>query len=424
VDGVARLPVSHAPDRVGQRKCERSAADGAADQQLASGEVPAQRRVRLGDVAAAVLFLHSSAGRYGADRQLLALAAGLDRSRFTPVAILPERGELAGPLEQAGVEVLVAPLAVLRRAELGPRGAWRVLRPDVREVERLARERDAALIHSNTSVIASGRPLARALGIPHVQHVRELYPRVPIAWPLWRRQLLAADRLLCVSQAVAAQFPDSDRTAVVHDGLPEPPQRADRAAARAALGIPGGTFAVAVLGRVSSWKGQDVLARALAEAPLASLGAVGLVAGAPWPGAERPADELERLRDELSLGDRLRVLGFRPDLDALLGAVDAVAVPSTRPDPFPNAALEAAAAGVPVVAAAHGGLPEMLHDGETGVLVPPGEPAALASALRSLADDPGRARRIGAAAADDVAARFSAERMLAAVQTHYDALLR
>ena len=369
------------------------------------------------------MLLHSSAGRYGADRQLLALAAGLDRGRFTPVAVLPERGELAAPLEDAGVEVVVADLAVLRRAELGPRGAWRVLRPAVGELEALARERGAALVHSNTSVIASGEPLARALGVPHVQHVRELYPRVPLVWPMWRRRLLAADRLLCVSQAVAAQFPGWERIAVVHDGLSEPPQRGDRAEARAALGIDDDRFAVAVLGRVSDWKGQDVLARALAEPPLESIGAVGLIAGEPWPGAERPAAELDRLRNELSLGDRLRLLGFRPDLDALLGAVDAVAVPSTRPDPFPNAALEAAAAGVPVVAAAHGGLPEMLRDGETGLLVTPGDPAALASALRSLADDPARAQRIGAAAASDVAARFSAERMLEAVHAHYDALL-
>ena len=70
-----------------------------------------------------ILFLHSSAGRYGADRLLLALAAGLDRDRFTPVAVLPERGELAGLLEDAGVEAVVADLAVLRRAELGPRAA-------------------------------------------------------------------------------------------------------------------------------------------------------------------------------------------------------------------------------------------------------------------------------------------------------------
>ena len=88
------------------------------------------------------------------------------------------------------------------------------------------------------------------------------------------------------------------------------------------------------------------------------------------------------------MGERLRVLGFRDDVDRILGAADVVVVPSKRPDPLPNSAIEAAAAGVPVVAAAHGGLPEIVRDGETGVLVPPGDPAALAAAPRCLADDP------------------------------------
>lgn len=372
------------------------------------------------------MFLHSSAGRYGADRQLLTLASGLDRARFEPVVVLPERGELAGLFEGAGVETAVAPLGVLRRAQLGPRAAYRLAR-DLRggdaALEGIGRSRGAALVHSNTSVIVSGRALARKLAIPHLMHVRELYPAVPVAWPLWRRRLLGADRLACVSAAVAAQFGGSRKAVVVHDGLARAPARGDRAAARAELGLDPEAFAVAILGRVSDWKGQDVLARALAEPPLASIGALGLVAGAPWPGADAPLHELERLQERLGLGERLRMLGFRPDLGAVLGAVDAVAVPSTRPDPFPNAALEAAAAGLPVVAAAHGGLPEMIRDGETGTLVPPGDAGALASALRRLADDPGRARRLGEAAAVDVAARFSADRMLALVQKQYELLL-
>jgi len=374
-------------------------------------------------VAAKVLFLHSSAGRYGADRQLLLLAAGLDRSRFDPIVALPERGELAGPLEEAGVETVVAPMRILRRADLSPRAFPSLAGPGVRKLEATARAREAALVHSNTSVIVSGWALARRLAIPHVLHVRELYPRVPLAWPVWRKRLLAADRVLCVSQAVAEQFAGSERVTVVHDGLPHAPRRSDRAEARAALGLDPEAFTVAVLGRVSAWKGQDVLARALAEPALASIGAVGLVAGAPWPGAERPAAGLDRLSRELALGDRLRVVGFQDDVGNVLGAVDAVAVPSTRPDPFPNSALEAAAAGLPVVAAAHGGLPEMLRDGETGVLVTPGDPGALASALRALADDPAHGRQLGSAAAADVTERFTAERMLAAVQSQYDALL-
>lgn len=371
-----------------------------------------------------VLLLHSSAGRYGADLQLVTLAAGLDRARFNPLAVLPERGELADLLEEAGVEVVVKPLAVLRRAELGPSGLvalWKSVRLADRELIPLARERDAALVHSNTSVILSGHRLASALSIPHVMHVRELYPQTPVLWPLLRRRLMRADRLLCVSQAVARQFPDASKATVLHDGLPRLPQRGDRAAARAALGIESGRFVVAVLGRVSDWKGQDVLARALAEPGLE--GAVGLVAGAPWPGSAEPLRKLEALRDELGLGERLRVLGFVTGIEAILDAVDAVAIPSTRPDPFPNSALEAAAAGLPVVAAAHGGLPEMLRDGETGMLVEPGDHHALASALRKLAEDPGLRSRLGNAAATDVTTRFPPGRMLERLQETYVTLL-
>jgi glycosyltransferase involved in cell wall biosynthesis len=253
-------------------------------------------------------------------------------------------------------------------------------------------------------------------------HVREMYPAYPVLWPLLRWRLSRADRLACVSQAVACQFNDSKRALVIYDGVPRHIERADRHAARSSLGLDSDRFVVALLGRVSDWKGQDVLARALAEPALAEIGAVGLIAGDPWRGAAGEMLRLEQLHTELDLGDRLRGLGFLDDVGTILGAADAVAVPSTRPDPFPNSALEAAAAGVPVVAAAHGGLPEMLRDGETGLLVEPGDPVALAEALRDLADDRERSRRIGAAASADVAERFPPERMLERIQQIYDEL--
>ena len=371
-----------------------------------------------------ILFLQSSADRYGSDRQLLAMAAGLDRGRYTPVAVLPERGELAELLERADVETLVARITVLRRADLGPRAVPALLRPDVRELESLARARGAALVHSNTSVIVSGQPLADRLGVPHVLHVRELYPRVPVAWQLWRRRLLRADRVLCVSDAVAHQFGDSDKASVVYDGPTRAPARADRDRSRTELALGDSSFVVALLGRISDWKGQDVLARALADPALDGKEVVGLVAGAPWPAAVGALHELERLKRDLGLGDRLRLVGFRDDIETLFGAADAVTVPSTRPEPFGLVAVEAAVAGLPVIAAAHGGLPEIIRHEETGLLVEPGNPDALARAIRALVDEPGRASALGAAAAADAAARFSVPRMLTAVQAQYEALLR
>jgi hypothetical protein len=376
--------------------------------------------------ARTVLYLHSSAGRYGADLQLVALAGGLDRSRFTPVCVLPERGELAALLEERDVEVVVHPLAVLRRGLLDPRGVARLagaLRRDRRELGALARERGAAIVHANTSVVLGGGAAARAAGAAHVVHVREIYTGAAAGaagrlWPLLRRRLERADALLCVSAAVAAQF--RRRAGVLHDGLLRVPEPTAREQARQALGIPQDGFAVALLGRVSDWKGQDVLARALAEPALAQAGAVGLIAGDAFPGNEHFERELANLGERLGLGDRLKLLGFRDDVENVLGAADAVAVPSTRPDPLPNSALEAAAAGLPVVAAAHGGLTEIVRDGQTGLLVPPGDHVALAAALARLAADPGEARRLGAAAAADARERFALPRMVDQVQAVYE----
>jgi glycosyltransferase involved in cell wall biosynthesis len=368
--------------------------------------------------ARTVLYLHSSAGRYGADRQLRLIAGGLDPERYRPLVVLPSPGPLAGDLQAAGVEVLVRPLAVVRRSTVRDPGLVRRTGRDARTLARLIRERNVALVHSNTSVVLGGAPAAALARVPHVWHVREIYSAWPRAWALHRQVLRTASALPCVSRAVADQFGRAGRTRVLHDGLPPgaSTRRAPRAAARAALGLPDDAFVAAVIGRISPWKGQDIFARALGELP----GVIGLVAGDAWPGEEANERDLRELVARLDLVERLRLIGFRDDLETVLGAADAVVVPSTQPDPLPNAALEAAAAGCCVVAADHGGLPEIVRDGETGVLVPPGDHRALADALAGLAAEPGAAERLGAAAAYDVRGRFSADGLLDAVQDVYD----
>lgn len=377
-----------------------------------------------------VLILHSSAGRYGADLQLLAIAKGLDPARWRALCVLPERGELGPLLEEAGAEVVVHPLAVLRRRLSLPAGAARLARAaaaDRRAIGALARHRHAALVHSNTSVILSGHAIARAVGVPHLLHVREIYEgaggrAADALWPLFRRRLLRADAVVCISRAVAAQFHGAAHAVVVYDGIPRSPEPVPRQRARAMLGVPADRFAVALIGRVSDWKGQDVLARALAEPALAAIDAVGLVVGDPVPGDDEAARRLDVLASQLGVENRLLRLGFREDVDTVLGAADAVAVPSIRPEPLGLVALEAAAAGLPVVASRHGGVAEVVRDGETGRLVPPDDPAALSAALRALADDPAAAERLGRVGRRDVAERFALEPMLEALQAVYDRL--
>ena len=377
-----------------------------------------------------VLFLHGSSGLYGSDRQLLRLAGGLDSGRFKPLVVLSGKSELAAALQEAGIETICTPLATLRRSLASGRGLAGtavLLARNRRELARIAAEHAVAIVHTNTSIVIGGQAAAEASRIPHVVHVREIYPGLggrqeERLWPLLRRRLLRADALACVSQAVAAQFDGTDRAFVLHDGV-VPVVPALRDAARAELGLDPDRFVVAVLGRLSDWKGQEVLARALAARPLAEIGAIGLVAGAPAPGQERFERALVALGEQLGLGERLRLLGFRRDIETILGAADAVAVPSTTPESLPNAALEAASAGLPVVASAVGGLVEIVDDEKTGRLVPPGDTAILATTLRQLASNAPTRTRLGEAAAADISKRFAVPRMLDEVQRCYERLL-
>jgi len=323
--------------------------------------------------------------------------------------------------------VHIRPLAVIRRSTLTPGAmastAGRALL-DCGGLSRLARGRRAVLVHSNTSVIVAAGAAARLAGVPHVAHVREIYAGWARGWPAWRSALVAgASTLACVSAATRAQFAPGAPARVVLDALPPRPGPLERARARALLGLAPDAFVCAVLGRISPWKGQAVLARALAQPALRDRAAVGLVAGDVWPGEESRETLLRAEATRCGLGERWRMLGYREDIETVLGAADVVVVPSTRPEPLGNSALEAAAAGRCLVVAAHGGLPEIVAEGRTGRLVAPDDPAGLARILDELAGDPAQRERLGRAAAADVRERFAPARLVDAVEEIYREVL-
>ena len=341
--------------------------------------------------------------------------------------MLPDRGDLAGDLEAAGVEVMIRELSVVRREMMTPAGLAAVGSLAARttvDLRRLILGREIALVHSNTSVVLSGSLAAGAARVPHIWHVREIYSRFGQAWPAYRVVLETAAALPCVSRATAAPFGGRGRVRVIPDGLAVDARRAESHQARIRLGLPADAPVIAVLGRISDWKGQDVLVRALAAPPLQERGAVGLIAGDVWPGAESRGEAVRKLADDLGVSDRVVFAGFRDDVDNVYGAADIVAIPSTQPDPLPGSAVEAAAAGCAVIAAAHGGLPEIIRDGVTGRLVTPGDANALARTAAELIDDPPLRAQYGAAAAEDARARFSAEKLLDSIQRLYDEVLR
>jgi glycosyltransferase involved in cell wall biosynthesis len=127
---------------------------------------------------------------------------------------------------------------------------------------------------------------------------------------------------------------------------------------------------------------------------------------------------LEQLARTRGVDHLFEFLGHREDVPALLAAADVFVLPS-RSEAFPNGAIEAMAAGLPVVACAVGGLLDLVETGRTGILVPPSDPEPLAAAIRSLYDNPGRALEMGREARREVRAQYSFERMVGAFDDLY-----
>ena len=178
----------------------------------------------------------------------------------------------------------------------------------------------------------------------------------------------------------------------------------DRAAARRALGIDPAARVIGAVGNLYAVKGHAVLLEAVAALRDPRLQVV--IAGR---GAEEEA--LRRHAQALGLGERLHLLGFREDVPLLLAAFDIYALPSFS-EGQSLALIEAMAAGLPIVASRVGGNPELIADGEHGLLAPPGDAPGLAAALRRLVAAPELARALGAAAAARARLEFSLEAMV------------
>jgi glycosyltransferase involved in cell wall biosynthesis len=187
---------------------------------------------------------------------------------------------------------------------------------------------------------------------------------------------------------------DPTRLSVVPNPAPDIPDLPSREELRSELGLTGPTLACA--GRLGPQKALDVALEALAAVPGVSL----VVAG---DGPERA--KLERLAAELGVAERVRFLGSlsRRAVLELFRAADAALLSSTWEN-LPHAVLEALAVGTPVIATAVGGVPEVVRDGENGLLSPAGDPAALAAAISRFFGDAELRRRLEEAASASVAA--------------------
>lgn len=310
-----------------------------------------------------------------------------------PYVILAEQGPLVDRLDRRGIPVEVLPLAEsvrglprdrVRAASLGGRNALRAAVYAWRLAGRL-RELEPALVHANTlKAWVYGAPAARLARVPAVWHVHDRLSKDYLPAPAIRLlqalgRTLAAAIVVNSSATLATLNGAAGKATIVPSPVEQRPAKRKRRS-RSAL------FTAGIVGRLAEWKGQDVFIRAMAEA-FPDDDARGVVVGAPLFGEDDYARSLRSLCAELRLEHMIDFRGFREEVDPELASLDVLVHASVLPEPFGQVVLEGMAAGLPVVATAAGGPTEIIEDGVTGILYPPGDVRALAAALRRLAAD-------------------------------------
>jgi sugar transferase (PEP-CTERM/EpsH1 system associated) len=284
---------------------------------------------------------------------------------------------------------------------------------------RLFRRERPHVVHTHAwGTLLEGLVAARAAGVPVVVHGEHgtLQLRTHQRW-LQRAGWSAADRVLSVSSVLAERMAATTgfshaRITTIRNGVNlERFHAASQDGARAALGLPRGTRIVGTVGRLVPVKDQATLVDAVAELGRNGVAVTLAIAGDGPERARLEARAVER-------GVDLRLLGYRPDVEQVLAALDVFVLSSTS-EGLSNTILEAMAAGRPVVATRVGGAEEMIADGVTGILVPASDSGALAAALRRVLTAADGGAAMGAAARQRVETEFALAGMMQRYERMY-----
>ncbi len=335
------------------------------------------------DRGSSILCLHQGAELYGSDRSFLAAVEALAGAGVALDVILPAEGELAAEVRKVeGVQLSFYAKGILRKRELKQPllFVYNMLAGWLFYLRAFARHR---VIYINTVVMFAALLAAcvyRFSSKRIICHVRE----IPGGWQLAVfRWLFLVSGVELVFNSKATQSAFRLPGTVIYNGVDQVLQPFEALPeGRADAGL-----RLLLIGRINEWKGQFFLVEVLKQLPAEVLRHLQVrIVGSPFEGYEYLADELSNSVEQAGLVDVVTLVPFCHDPSEHYAWSDYVVVPSTQPEPFGRVAIEAFSFAKPVIAAAHGGLTEIVVDGESGFLFAPAEQLALAQQITALMD--------------------------------------
>ncbi|MGE5576559.1 MAG: glycosyltransferase family 4 protein [Syntrophothermus sp.] len=371
----------------------------------------------------------------GMREHLFNLVGGLDPSLYRITVACPPDEGMVSRLKKLGVQVRTFAL----KGELSPWSDWKA----TLFLRRLIQAEGIQLVHVHgfkASLVARIAAGSRRMGKrPKRNRPRVVYTVHNFIFGeggkgLKRRLYILletflaprTDKIITVSRALEEDLSrlgvPSNKIVAIYNGIDT--SRFSRARnpevrtrKRSEMGLTSDHFVVGTIARLISSKGVGCLLEAASVVLDRIPGAVFVIVG---DGPQR--QELQNKAAGLGIGGAVRFLGFREDVPELLGAFDLFVLPSLS-EGMAITLVEAMAAGRPVVASRTGGIVEVVEDGKTGLLAPPGESGALAGAILRLHDDPGKAAEFVAAGQRRVEEKFTLEAMLRQTQEVYRSVL-
>jgi glycosyltransferase involved in cell wall biosynthesis len=341
----------------------------------------------------------------GAERVCLMLSESLQLRGHRVVLLCKKDAAMVGEAAQRGIEIRTPGVS----GKFNPLVALGIL--------RIAREIHADVIHTHLSTASQwGSVAGRLGGIPVVAHVHAMNSRYFF--------LLADAMVACsegVRQHIIRQGVSGDLIRTIYNGIESKRLGVTRGRAetRASLGIAGSAPAIACIAHLADKKGQADLVRAVALLKDSRPDLACFLVG-----TGENLDSLRRLADNLGVAQRVVLPGYRSDAVEIMNAMDVIILPSLGKEGLPLVLLEAALLGKPAICSNIPGNNEVVVDGVTGLLFPPGDPAALAGQIDRLLSDSELSARMAQDAQERAQREFTIEAMTDRVEGLYRQLLQ